>query len=143
MLIKDELINVNRQYVFIQLGGNQVRSVDSNKVFGLIIDMVVAIRQKSPGAKIYFITVLPRPVDNSDIKPFIVKFNRWLTAVVQSANELFEKIKILLVHLKFINAAQPRVKLFNAQDGCTLNEAGAIVFKKEVFQLATFVKNTQ
>ena len=142
MLIKEGLVSVNRKYIFIQLGGNQLRTVDANKVFGAVIDMTVVIRERSPNSKIYFIGVLPRPIDNQDIKPYIVKFNRWLMQALNSANELFERVIFLPVHLKFINGNQPRAELFNQEDRCTLNAAGAFMFKKQVFELAGFVKNT-
>ena len=50
-LIKEGLITVNHKYIFVQLGGNQIRSVDYNKVFGMVIDMVVTIRNKAPNVK--------------------------------------------------------------------------------------------
>ena len=63
-LIHDGILAIDRCYIFIQLGGNQVRSAEKGTVYSKVLDLVVAIRNKNPQSRIYFITVLPRVIDN-------------------------------------------------------------------------------
>ena len=86
--IQQQLLIVDRQYIFFQLGGNQVRSADSNKMFTWVSNLVLAVREQSPNSSIYFISILPRPVDNHHVKPFIVKANRWLANAVDRIQKL-------------------------------------------------------
>ena len=101
-LIKDHMLITDRRYVFFQLGGNQVCSSDRNKLFSQILDIVVTVRESNPLLHIFFIGVLPRIVDNEDIKPFIVRFNRWLASVVNEVNIVFERVRFLPVQLHFL-----------------------------------------
>ena len=63
-LIKDNMLITDRRYIFFQLGGNQVCTSDRSKLFSLILDIVVTVRQNNPMSRIFFIGVLPRIVDN-------------------------------------------------------------------------------
>ena len=73
--IKNGQIVVDRKYIFIQLGGNQLRMADKVSVFRNVMETTVAIRDRSPESRIFFLAVLPRIVDNKEIKPLLVKFN--------------------------------------------------------------------
>ena len=88
---------VNRQYVFFQLGGNQIRSNDYGNVFQAVLDLVVMVRESNALAKIFFIAVLPRPVENEQAKNLVMKTNRWLSNAVDRVNQLFSRIKYLQV----------------------------------------------
>ena len=141
VLIKEKLIEVNKRYVFIQLGGNQVRTVTKNSIFSVVLELVIEIRKVNEQSRIYFVGVLPRPVDNDEIKPYIVKFNRWLTMAVKQVDTLFERVKFIPAHLKFLSGDQPRSELFHMDDQITLNEAGAKLLRNTLFNFAGFVKN--
>lgn len=140
-LVKDEMLVVDRRYIFVQLGGNQVRTGERTKIYSQVLDLVVYIRNKNATSKIFFIGVLPRVIDNEQIKPFIMKFNRWLAAAVNDVNSLFERIKFLPVHLQFLEGNVPKRPLFDQHNSLLLSPLGAAVFKESVFQLAGFVKN--
>ena len=140
-LIKDHMLVVNKRYVFFQQGGNQVRTAECTKLYSQILEIVVEVRCHNPHSRIYFIGVLPRVIDNDDIKPFIVRFNHWLAASVNDINIVFEKIRFLPVHLHFIDGSAPRAKLFDDSSKLLLNSVGAALFKQVTFQLAGFVKN--
>ena len=118
------MLIVDRRYVFFHLGGNQVRTSERNKLYSQILDIVVTVRQSNPLSRIFFIGVLPRLVDNEDIKPFIVRFNHWLAAVVNEVNNVFEKVKFLPVQLHFIAGTSPRAELFDVQNRLLLNNIG-------------------
>ena len=107
-LIKDAMLAVDRRYIFIQLEGNQIRSTGRIRLQSLVLDLVVEIRNRNPHSCIFFVSVLPRWVDNAQAKPLIVTFNRWLSAAVQEMNVIFEKIKFLPVHFKFLQGSEPR-----------------------------------
>ena len=142
-LIKDQMLEIQRRYIFIQLGGNQVRSADRVKIYSQVLELVVAICNKSPDSRIFFIGVLPRIVDNCDIKPFIVKFNRWLASAVCEVDVVFKKIKFLPVHLKFLDGVIPKRNMFNTQNNSLLlSSTGAVYFREVTFQMAGFVKNS-
>ena len=107
----------------------------------LVLELVIEVRKISQESCIFFIGVLPRIVDNEDIKPYIVRFNRWLSVAVTQVDTLFERVKFLPVHIKFLNSSEPRRELFHQDDLFTLNEAGAKLLRNEIFRLAGFVKN--
>ena len=70
-----------------------------------------------------------------------MKFNRWLATVVNDINIIFEKVKFLLVQLRFLDVTQPRTELFDEDNRLLLSNTGAELFRRVVFQLAGFVKN--
>ena len=136
------MLAVDRKYIFIQLGGNQIRTTEKNKLHSIILDMVVFVRNKNPASRIFFIAVLPRVVDNELAKPLITRFNRWLSSIVNKINVIFERIRFLPVHLHFIDGVTPKRHLFDEQEGSLLlSLVGAAFFKQVVFQAAGFVKN--
>ena len=110
-------------------------------LFSVILDIVVQVRKISQDSRIFFVGVLPQPIDNSEIKPFIVRFNQWLSITVVQVDSLFERVKFIPAHLKFLHADIPRAELFNQDDGLTLNEAGAKLLRNTLFSEAGFVKN--
>ena len=140
--IKNGVITANRRYVFFQLGGNQIRSADAENTFTNILNIVVKAREQNPASRVFFVGILPRPVEDDHVKTLVMKSNRWIHNAVDRVNSLFGKVKFLPVQLKFLNGKLgPRKELFKEDDQLTLNEAGAAVFKQEVFKLAGFVKN--
>ena len=139
--IHDGLITVNRQYVFFQIGGNQIRSATSAIIFDHILSLVVAVRECNATSRIFFIAVLPRPVEDQQAKPFIAKFNRWMANNVERVDKLFGKVKFLPVQHHFLDGNAPKIQLFRNDDALTLNEAGAATFRSAVFRHAGFVKN--
>ena len=141
--VKDGMLIMDRKYIFFQLGGNQVRGLDSFNMHSVMLELVITIRNANPESRIFFIGVLPRIVDNEQIKPYIMKFNRKLAATANEIDVLFEKVKFLPVHLKFINGTFPRVELFDVNNTLLLNNVGVALFKQAVFKLAGFVKNPQ
>ena len=140
-LVKDGMLIIDRRYVFFQLGGNQVRTSDKSKLYGQMLELVVAVREVSPDSRIYFLGVLPRVPDNQDIKPFIMRFNRWLAANTADLDMVFEKIKFLPIHLKFINGIFLRQEMFQSDFPLLPSNIGATLFRQRVFNLAGFVKN--
>ena len=140
--INDGSLVVERRYIFIMLGGNQLRSADKTKVFRSVMELVVAIRDKSKESRIFIISVLPRPVDNQEVKPLLVKFNRWLASAASWLENIFGKVKFLPVHTRFIDAEGPILDFFK-EDQLTLNEAGAKLLKMTIFEMAGFVHDNQ
>ena len=140
-LVRDGMINIEKRYIFLQLGGNQVRSLQQDKLYSYMLDLVVAIREKSPESHIFVIGVLPKIVDNQEIKPFIMKFNRYLAATTENVNSVFERIRFLPVHLHFLDGTTPTPQLFDDTNPLLLSKTGAIYFKQIVFKLAGFIKN--
>ena len=139
-LIKEDLVTVDRQYVFIQLGGNQIRMANYDLVFQSLVNLVVAVRERRPDSRIFVIGVLPRPIDNAEAKPYICRINRWIASAVEKIQKMFQKVKFIPLHLKFLDAAKPKLHLFQ-QDGLMLSAAGAQLFKKLAFEMAGFVAN--
>ena len=139
--IRQGLITVDRRYVFIQLGGNQLRSADSEVTYNHVLNMVITIRDKNPDSRIFILGVLPRPVDDEHVKTLVMKFNRWLRNSVERVAKMFNKLQFVPIQLAFIDGSAPKLQLFNSTDGLTLNDAGANTFRAEVFKLAGFVRN--
>ena len=69
-----------------------------------------------------------------------MRFNRCLATNAQDTNSLFEKVKLLPVHLKFINSTFPRQNMFQNDNSLLLSLLGVTLFKQAVFSLAGFVK---
>ena len=131
-LIKEDMIAVDRRYVFLQMGGNQVMTSDRQKIHSQVLELVVAIRQKNANSTIYFVGVLPRVVNNEEIKPFIMKFNRWLATSVKEVDIIFEHVRFLPVYLKFIEGNVPKLHLFDPQNSLLLSPAGAELFRQSL-----------
>ena len=70
-----------------------------------------------------------------------MKFNRWLATAVREVEVIFDKVKFLPVHLRFLDGVNPRHDLFDVQNNLLLSNTGAALFKQSVFQLAGFMKN--
>ena len=140
--IQQCLITVDRRYVFFQLGGNQIRTACADSLFNNVSNLVAAVRDKCIDSRIYFIGILPRPIDNQEVKPLIMKANRWLAHAVERVDKLFGRIRFLPVQLAFLQGSVPNEVLYNPDDRHTLSQAGATLFRATVFQLAGFVKNT-
>ena len=139
--IEQELVMVDRKYIFIHLGGNQILSADNEKVFNRLVKIIMAIRQHNSQCYVYFLGVLPKPIDNENCKTSIAKFNRWLSHGVEKAQKIFQKIKFLPVQLSFLQGNVPKDNLYNQQDRMTLSQLGVKVFKCTAFELAGFIKN--
>ena len=92
-----EKIIVNRKYVFIQLGGNQLRTSSKENVFKSLLSVVLAIRDKNADARIFVVGVLPCPIENTSAKPLIMFFNRWLRDACERIMKILGKIKFSLV----------------------------------------------
>ena len=139
--IQQDVVTVDRRYVFFQLGGNQIRSADAHNTFNNVLNLVAMVRNRKADSRIYFIAVLPRPVENDQVKVLVMKSNRWISHAVERVNNMMGRVTFLPVQLKFLNGSQPRMEFFHADDRLTLNTAGALMFKEEVFKLAGFVRN--
>ena len=139
--IQQGLTTVDRRYIFIQLGGNQLRTADSDNVYNNLLNLIVIIRDRNPESRIFIVAVIPRPIDNDQVKVLIMKMNRWLRGAVERVARMFQGVKFLPVQLAFLNGAVPNQQLYNENDQLTLNDAGARVFKQQVFKLARFARN--
>ena len=111
--IKNKIITVDRKYIFFELGANQVRTVSAELVEKWILDLVITVRDLNKHCKMYFVGVLLHPVENEEIKPYIMKFNRWLTAAVNRMQLLMGRINMVSVQLRYLGASGPRLHLFN------------------------------
>ena len=139
--IDNKLITVDKKYIFIALGGNQLCTSTRQSVSMQVLELVSKIRDKNEKSRIYFVGVLPRPIENIEVKPLIVKFNRFLAAAVEKAAVIFERVKFLPAHLEFIQDGAPAEEFFHQDDKLTLNDRGAILLRNTLFRLAGFKKN--
>ena len=60
-IIDDSLI-INRKYIFLQLGGNQIRSVSKMIVYKQLLAVILALRERQAESHIFVVGVLPRPI---------------------------------------------------------------------------------
>ena len=141
-LIKQGLIQVDRRYIFVQLGGNHIRSAKKSKVYMQVVQLIQAIRRIRADSRIFLVAVLPRMQDDKEAKPYIIKFNKWLATSVQEADKLFGKVKFLPVQLRFILQGAPNQQFFDMKNPLLLNQEGAAMLKMELFKLAGFAKNS-
>ena len=90
-MIKQGLVTVDRKYLFLQLGGNQILSAENNVIFSALLNLVILIRERCKESRIFVLEVLPRPVENDNAKPYICKINRWLANAVERLDKMFQK----------------------------------------------------
>ena len=133
-------ITVDRHYIFIVIGHNQLQSSSKGSVIFSVKQIVASIRNKNPAAKIFFSALLPRPVDNDTVKPLIVKFNRALCAAIHEVQKRDIRVLLLPVQHQFIVDSKPVMQYYN-EDGFSLSDQGAACLKKELFRLAGFLQN--
>ena len=74
MLMND--ITVDRHYIFVVVRHNQLRYMTKSQINTGFWQIINIIRQRNKHAKIFISALLPRPVDNQEVKPLINKFNR-------------------------------------------------------------------
>ena len=139
--IIEQSLTVDKKYIFLQIGGNQIRSASKHSTFNQLLKTVTAVRQYNHDCKIFVVGVLPRPVENESAKPFIIKFNRWLKSACDRINAFFANVKFIPAQLSFIDSTGPKLQYFNSDDLLTLNELGADLLKRMLFSHAGFVRN--
>ena len=133
-------IVVNFRYMFLMVGHNQVLSAKKSEIIQVIHDTVQKIRSINLEARIFVCSLLPRPIDNHDIKPHIVNFNRWIVMAVNRVSKAYFRVHHIPTQHSFIRAGKPKQELFN-EDRITLNKAGALLLKEKMFEIAGFRKN--
>ena len=139
-IMSDNII-VNRKYIFLQLGGNQIRSANKESVFNALLKVVLAIREKNKESRVFVVGVLPCPVEDVNAKPLVMMFNRRLLNAVERVDEIIHKVKFIPAHLSFIDGQGPKLHLFNEDDKLTLNSVGAALLQAVLFKHAGFVRN--
>ena len=53
--ISNNEVIVNRRYIFVHLGANQIHTVDKDSAFKFILEITAAIREKSPQSRIFWV----------------------------------------------------------------------------------------
>ena len=134
------LIDVSKKYVFIVLGNNQVRTANRNAIISLIDTLVTDIRKENQDTKIFFAGVLPRPVDNKELKVALVNINRWIALAVARVVRSQPRVHYLAVQHKFLENGTPITHMFD-QDGFMLSPAGAALLRRSLLEMAGFRKN--
>ena len=140
--IAEQQIVVDKRYVFLVLGHNQLRSVTRSLLLDFVYTLVANIRHVNQQARIYFNAVLPRPIDNDEVKLILIGFNRWLATAVNKAGRVFGRVHFLPVQHAFINEGIPIQQLFD-DDGFTISHLGASLLRRKMFELAGFHRNIQ
>ena len=140
MQIKLGVVNVQRRYIFILLGHNQLCTVKKSWVKDMVRQFVVHIRSMNTVSKIFFVALLPRLVDNDTAKPKLIKFNRCLAAAVTAVALDYDRVSFIPVQHEFHHNSLPLKNLYNP-DGFTLSHAGLVLLKKKLFHFAGFKKN--
>ena len=91
-VIHNKQITVDRRYIFVVLGHNQLHMAERAVVGDMFQELIGLIRDLSPIARIFVSALLPRPVDNAMVKPLIVKFNRALSVVIGKIAKRDERV---------------------------------------------------
>ena len=136
--ILDGEVTVQRKYVFIQIGSNQVQLGTRSMVYRLIGRIVQAIRQVNKNARVFFVGVLPRPIDNEQVKPKICEFNRFLAGAVKNVKD--GMVKYVPIQIHFLRGQLPRMEFYQP-DRVLLNKEGAAQLRKRLFEAAGFKAN--
>ena len=134
-------ITVSRHYVFISLGGNQIVTLSKITLIQAIKKILAVVFQKNPTAKVFFVSILPRPIDNDTVKPAIVKANRIISQMVQKMKSIHNRIEFLSVTSMFLDEDQDPDTIWYNDDLYTLNQQGATRLRRHLFTLAGFTPN--
>ena len=86
--IQQGSITVDRHYIFLLIGHNQLQAVKKASISTIYKTLIKLIRSKNLEAKIFVSALLPRPVDNQQAKPLIVKFNRIIATLVNNVRKI-------------------------------------------------------
>ena len=140
--IQHDLIDVQKRYIFIIAGHNQLWTATKGTVIDAVAEIVDEIRCRNAAARVYFSALLPRPIDNSQAKPRIIKLNRSMFQAVQKAQKKYTKVQFLAVQHEFIKQSMPDLHMYR-EDKMTLNEVGARTLKDALFNCAGFRMNVK
>ena len=132
---------IPKKYNFIAVGSNQLYSASDSDIRKYYNRILTVILDKVPKAKIYFIPVLPRPLDNDDVKAFVVDYNRHLSNTVKGMVRSGMSVRYLAIQNEFLFNGKPDGRYF-AEGTQHLNEEGARRFRTLVFEAAGFKKNS-
>ena len=138
--IIDNRVTVDRRYIFLLVGHNQLRTATKSSIFQSYLQLIKQIRAKNSLCKIFISSLLPRFVDNEDIRPLIIRYNRRLLEAVGRIAVQFGRVQFISVQNTFVHHSLPIRKLFDA-DGFTLSLAGVVTLKGALLQAAGFKRN--
>ena len=138
--MQHDCLDVQKQYIFILLGHNQLWTQTKGTINDAVTEIVQEIRACNLAAWIFFRALLPRPIDNTQAKPRIVKFNRNLCQVVKKIQNKVNRISFLSIQHDFIKDSLPDETLFTS-DRVMLNELGAQRLRSALFKSAGFRVN--
>ena len=133
-------ITLDRRYIFISIGHNQLDAVHRGSVKPMFNALISLIRQKNEAAKIFVVGLLPKPLLNDVAKPQIVKFNRILAETVSRIKKNDHRVLFMPAHLEFTFEGQPKTQMFE-RDLVHLSKIGKQMFKRTLFDLAGFTVN--
>ena len=132
-------IDVNKRYIFIMVGKNQVFRAVRTKVYKEMFDIIKAIVIKNPMAKMFIAGVLPRPACNQLAKPKIIAINRFLASAVKRIQKTVPRVYYLPVQLRF--QAESEFEVLFGPDGIHLSDFGARRLKQVLLEQAGFIRN--
>ena len=140
-MIRDKVIVVDRHYIFLSMGGNQLVLANKANTYQNLLSVVQMILSLNSTAKLFVISILPRPIDNDSVKPLIVKVNRILRDTVMKVQKQQIRISYINMANQFLDDDNdPEVAWYNS-DLLTLNKSGCAKFRRLAFAGAGFIPN--
>ena len=136
MILKGE-VSVSRPYIFTWIGTEMIRTatkVAVHKSYGRLMQAIALLNNM---ARVFVTTVLSRPVDNEQAKPFLVDINWCITSlsVNQYNRTLGIRVKVIPVHLSFLRRGKLRYELYH-NNLLNLNQNGVQLLKTIIFRSA-------
>ena len=136
--ISKSKIVIDRKNIFIALGSNQIYSATKDNVNKWVNRLINTIDCLNSNCKIYFVPVLPRPIDNQQVKPYIIAVNKMIHACVKKCAK--QHVQFLSIQNFFVKNGVPDPRLYE-NDKVSLNTDGCTKLRTLVFEAVGFKKN--
>lgn len=128
-LLVSSRLRLNTEFVVFHLGTNLVMDFERSDTIGKVIRLSKTVRQKYPGIKIYFSTLVPRPPDHEITARPVIAFNDAVKTGTIVANRRYSPIAHISNHQLFVNIdTSYKKELFHKKE-LRFSRKGMRVFK--------------
>ena len=138
--VQNGTFDVSHRYIFLAIGSNQVYTSNQHDVSKFLHRLVFTIISINAEAKLFIIPVLPRPVDDTQVKQYIIDFNRMLSNATKKLAAESINVMFLSIQNCFLRAGKADDRWYS-RDLVSLNQQGCSRLRNMVFEAAGFKKN--
>lgn len=131
-LLLNSRLRLNTEYVVYHLGTSLVMDFIRGDIIGKIIRLCQVTKQKYPTIKIYFDTLIPRPVDHELTGREIINLNDAIKTGTTVANRRYPPVNYISNHQCFVHKDSSYIKELYHKKELRLSRRGAKVLKDNI-----------